>query len=233
MMLSKALEQHFSIRIGNPLRLRDYHKRDARIPLIYGHHDGGPEFKRPEQLETDKRKYRGAKVVLLVRDPRDVLVSSYFQKTKRNINFHGSLAEYLVAPVGSLRTNIAFYNIWLANRHIPEGFLLISYEEMRANPAEVLHRVLDFVGLDGISDQTIDRAVAYCAFENMKRREREGDFRTKSLSARDTSDEATFKLRVGKVGGYKAHLSAQQHAYVDRIIDSQLTTALARYHSSG
>ena len=231
MTLSKALERHFSISIRNPLRLRDYHRRNARIPLIYGHHDGGPEFKRPEQLDTDKRKYCSAKVIFLVRDPRDVLVSSYFQKTRRNIHFHGSLDEYLAEPVGGLLTNIAFYNIWMTNRHVPAGFLLVSYEEMRADPAAVVRGAFDFIGLGEIDERTIDQAVAYCAFEHMKRREEIGIYGAKSLSARDPSDETTFKLRQGNIGGYKEHFSARQQAYIDRLIDSELDSQLERYRS--
>jgi hypothetical protein len=233
MMISKATELHFGIRLDNPLKLRDYHRCDKRIPCIYAHHDGGPEFKRADDLETDKRGYRRSRVVLLARDPRDVLVSSFFQQTQRNINYRGTLETYVRGPVGGLRTIIAFYNIWARNAHVPKAFLLISYEEMRASPATILRQVLDFCGLSEIPDAQVEAAVEFCRFENMKRMEQEGRYATRSLSARHSGDERTFKMRKGKVGGYREHLSRQDRDWVDGLIEETLDpTMFARYHRS-
>lgn len=230
-MISKSLELHSGIVLKNPLKLRDYHKRDRRIPLIYAHHDGGPEFRRVEALETSKAVYRDSRVILLTRDPRDVLVSSYFQKTKRNVTYKGELADYVREPAGSLDTNIAFYNIWMEQRGVPRGFLLVTYEDMRVQPGNVLRQCLDFLGFSDIPDAIVDEAVEFCSFENMKRRERSTDGGTKSLSARNRGDAETFKMRKGKVGGYSDYLSAEELAYVNARIDALLTPELKRYHT--
>jgi Sulfotransferase domain len=46
-------------------------------------------------LETDKSRYRGTKVLYLIRDPRDVVVSCFFQATRRKKLFRGTLSEFI------------------------------------------------------------------------------------------------------------------------------------------
>ncbi|MBK1699662.1 sulfotransferase domain-containing protein [Thiococcus pfennigii] len=233
MMISKATELHYGITLDNPLRLRDYHGRNRQIPSIYVHHDGGPEFKRADELETDKGGYRQSRVVLLVRDPRDVLVSSFFQQTQRNVNYQGRLETYIRGPVGGLTTILAFYNIWARNAHVPKALLLITYEEMREAPAATLRKVLDFYALQEISDAEAEAAVEFCRFENMKEMEQQGRYATRSLSARRSADERTFKMRKGKVGGYREHLSPQDQIWVDGLIRETLDpTMFACYHTT-
>ena len=70
----------------------------------------------------------------MVRDPRDVLVSSYFQKKKRRNKYNGELFDYVHEEVGSLESLLRFYNIWARNRHIPKDFLLVRYEDMHEDP---------------------------------------------------------------------------------------------------
>src|SRR5690625_738019 len=159
LMISKALELHYGVRIDNPLKLRRYCRKVRGLPLILQHHDKGPEFQRVEELERDKSHYAKQKVIFLVRDPRDVTVAAYFQKTKRNINFAGSLKEYVYEPVGSIATNIEFYNIWARNRSVPKDVLLVAYEDVHADAVSELRRVIEFRRLRDITDGTPESAV--------------------------------------------------------------------------
>jgi len=59
------------------------------------------------------------KVMFFVRDPRDVLVSYFFQYTLRGDNaiandpgFDGSLSDFIRHPIGGLQSIVRFYNIW-------------------------------------------------------------------------------------------------------------------------
>lgn len=232
LLIGKTLQLHFDLRVRNLLRLRAMASKRRGIPYILQHHDGGPEFRRPEELIRDKSFYRDRKVVFLVRDPRDVLVSSYFQKVRRNNDYQGTLGDYVHEPVGGIETIIAFFNIWARNRDVPRDFLLVTYEDLHRDTHGELRRVIDFLGLAHVSDDTLAQAVEYSRFDNMRRIEAENQFGTSALSARDQSDETTYKTRKGEVGGYREHLAAAEIEYIDRAIDARLDPLYAHYRTS-
>lgn len=231
LLIGKALQVHFDLRVRNLLRLRSMASRRRGIPYILQHHDGGPEFRAPETLQRDKTFYRDRRVVFLVRDPRDVLVSSYFQKTRRNNDYEGTLAEYVHERVGGIETIVEFFNIWAQNRGVPRDFLLVTYEDLHRDTAGELRRVLDFLGLTGVSDTAIEAAVAYCRFDNMRSIEAENQLGTSALAARDRGDMSTYKTRKGEVGGYREHLSETDIEYIDGVIEARLDTFYGRYRS--
>nr|WP_301289179.1 sulfotransferase domain-containing protein [Natronocella acetinitrilica] len=222
LMIAKALEYHYGVTVNRPLKLRRFRQKVPGLPLILQHHDGGPEFQRAEALERDKSLYAGKKVIFLVRDPRDVTVSAYFQKTKRNINFEGSIEEYVYHPVGSIETNIAFYNIWAENRAVPSEFLLMTYEDLHEDAVRELRRAFELLGVDDISDETLQRAADECSFDNMRKMEATNALGSGRLAPRDAKDETTYKTREGRAGGYVKHLKPKEIAHIDKLIDERL-----------
>lgn len=232
LLIAKSLEGHYGIRRSNPLRLRDYHSWLRGIPYMHPHHDGGPEFLLPEEIERDKSAYRSSRVIFMVRDPRDVFVSSYFQKTKRNYDYEGSLADYLQERRGGIESIVMFYNIWAQNRDVPRDFLLVRYEDLHADTAGQLRRVLEFIGIPDVSDPVIRDAVAFCTFDNMRSLEAGNALGTSALSARDASDEETFKTRRGRIGGYVDYLDAASMERLNTYIDGNLDPLYSDYRES-
>ncbi len=228
-LLGRALELHYGIRLRKPLRLRSYSKPWRGIPYILQHHDGGPEFQYPEELETDKSAYAGKKVVFMVRDPRDVLVSSYFQKTKRNANYEGTMEEYAHERRGGIETIADFYSIWARNRHVPADFLLLTYEDLHADTAGELRKVLEFMGIHGVSDSVIHEAVEYGRFDNMRQMEARNAMGSSALEARNHDDPDSYKTRKGKVGGYGDYLQGEGLVHVEQVIQKQLDPFYDRY----
>lgn len=223
-MIGSAIKHHYGVDVRNPLDLGALHRRrPGDVPLMVAHHDGGPQHQFPEDIETDKGQYRDKRVLFLVRDPRDVLVSAYFQKTRRNISYAGELADFIDEARGSLRSNIRFYNIWADNRDVPEAFLLVTYEDLKARPREELRRVLDFIGLAAVSDDAVARAVDDGRFDNMRRLETANALGTGRLAPRDAADTDSYKTRRGVVGGYVDYLSPEQVAHVDAVIRDELS----------
>jgi len=231
LLIAKALELHFGVRVKNPLKLREYRSLRRGIPYMLAHHDGGPEFQLPEELETDKSFYSTRRVIFMVRDPRDVLVSSYFQKTKRNYNFEGSMSEYVKERRGGIETIIDFYNIWAQSRNVPKDFLLVRYEDMQEDTASELRRVLEFIGVEGVSEENIQKAVELCSFDNMRKLESDNAFKTNTLAPRDVNDPQTYKTRRGVVGGYKDYLHGENLDYVEEIIRQRLDLFFGDYVS--
>jgi hypothetical protein len=109
-------------------------------------------------------RYR--KVLYIVRDPRDLVLSYYnFQRRNRQIADDYPLANYvddfvnarlISADWGSWGENVAS---WLYTRHHHNGFLLMRYEDMKANTNQELQRIATFLGLKptpGRIQQAID-----------------------------------------------------------------------------
>lgn len=214
-MVGRALQQHYGVEVPSLLELGDFGDKHRDIPHIFVAHDDDVGFKRPEQLSPTKRRYRRKKVVLLVRDPRDAIVSYYFHQTKRQRFFQGSLAEFVRQPRGGLETLMRYYRIWNDNRSVPRDFLLVRYEDMKRDPAGELRRVLDFMGLSAITAAEIDDAVAFASFDNMRALEEKDALGSRKLRPGKPGEFTTYKTRKGAVGGFVEHFDGATLAHVD------------------
>jgi hypothetical protein len=56
-------------------------------------------------------------------------------------------------------------------------------------------------------------ALDFSRFENMQKLEAAGAFDSKILQPGDVRDPESFKVRRGKVGGYREYLSAEDQKY--------------------
>jgi hypothetical protein len=222
-MISRVMQCHFSLGDANAITLEELANHHPAIPRMLATHDDTPQFKKPEELETSKSKYRHKKVVFLVRDPRDVLVSSFFQKTKRKKVYDKQLSNYVYEAVGSFDSIIRYYNIWAANRHVPKQFLLVRYEDMRADPQKELRRVINFLGLADIPDNVIEEAVEYASFENMRQMEAADRFGSGRLRAKNPTDQESFKTRKGKVAGFRDYLSQTEIEHLNAKMEKELS----------
>ena len=171
-----------------------------------------------DRLPTDKTEYAIKKVIFVVRDIRDVLVSSYFQATRRTNKFRGPISDFIRSDRFGVKKVATFYNIWHRNRHVPQDFLLLSYEEMHANAEAALAEALRFMGVDEIDSYTLKEAVTFASFNNMKKMEADGYFKDPRMQPTDANDEESFKVRKGVVGGYAAYLSEADIQYIDKIV---------------
>ena len=224
LMIGKAFEEHFNLGNANILELHQLAALHPDIPKILVTHDDGPQWKMPDDLVESKKKYKNKKVIFLVRDPRDVLVSSYFQKKKRRNKYNGELFDYVHEEVGSLESLLRFYNIWARNRDIPKDFLLVRYEDMHEDPKRELRRVLDFLDLKEVSNDVIAEAVRFTSFENMRKMELADKFKSTRLRPLDKEDKESYKTRKGKVGGFIDYLSRENIEYINRKMNEELSS---------
>ena len=223
LMLGRALTLHFKLADADLLELETLAARDPRIPHLCFSHDGPANLHTAGQIHAQsKQEYAGKPVILLVRDPADIIVSYYFEYTRRRQKFNpsqfqafdGNLSTFLRQEQGGLDSIIAFYQNWVARRHLPTPFLLVRYEDMHANTARVLRQVLTFIGLPEVAEETIATAVDYGRFDNMRHLEQKNGLDSERLQPGDPNDPESYKTRHGKVGGYVDYLSPADLAYV-------------------
>lgn len=193
------------------------------IELAYTHDGSAHNEKRHlNDLDWDKSPYRDSNVVLLVRDPRDVVVSGFFQTTKRTGAFNGTMSDFVKDVHHGIAKTVTFMQTWEKNLSVPKKLLLISYEEMHEDTVAVLRKVADFYGYTELPTSKIQETVDYARFENMQRMERnrvlEKDYGGK-LRPRDLNDISTYKTRKGKVGDYVNAMSAEDVQFCDQVME--------------
>lgn len=218
-LVGKVLCEQFGLDEAKLFKTQGLCRAAGILPTKFVHDGiGGVTGIKWYQQERDKSRFKDKKVALLVRDPRDVVVSSYFQATKRMHAYEGSMQEFIRDECFGIRTIVTMYEIWQENRNVPRDFLLLRYEDMHRDPAGCLRSLLAFMGLEHPDEEAIAAAVRYGAFENLRRLESSESFEHK-MSPGDRGDEESYKVRKGKVGGYVDYLSTDDIAFVEQVID--------------
>src|SRR5438094_5144311 len=165
-----------------------------------------------------KKELRRAKIVLLVRDPRDCFVSLYVQMTRRD---PGAPAQFKRKTVSELlrdkkfgiRAIVRTMNAWLNEFSARDDFAIIRYESLREAPAENFRSLLAFLGETAPDMSIFQDAVDFSRFDNMQKLEAAGAFDSKILRPGDVRDPESFKVRRGKIGGYREYLSTKDQLY--------------------
>ena len=160
---------------------------------------------------TSRWRYKRGKVLFLARDPRDVVVSHFYQVTKRSKNpfIFNSISEFVKDDILGFKRIIHFYNLWQINKDIPEDFLLVSYEKLINHGIEELQKINDFLEIN-ISEDSIR-----CIYEKStanKMREKEINNQLEGFNNFGKNINQ-LKVRKAKVGGYKCELSKEDIKY--------------------
>jgi hypothetical protein len=179
-------------------------------------------------------------VLLIARNPLDIAVSWFFQFTKRQSAHKQELINHFIEhPIDrrsvqmwefvrhsdiGLPFLVDYLNTWERNLAALERSAMIRYEDLRAEPADTLKRVIAVMG-DSFSDAEIAEAVAFGSFDNLRELESRGFFRQGGMKLRDRDDPNTFKVRRGKVGGYRDYFTPEQQAELEAIVIERLSPA--------
>ena len=216
---TRAYLDGFSMAVG-PVVVRFDHGKGTWVPAPVP----------ANRLMIDAKTYGGKKVIFLVRDPRDVLVSSWYHVTYRDNAYRDDLSTFIRDEHLGIAKIIAYLNLWMAQQHVPTDFLLVRYEDLHTEPQSVLSSVLTFLSID-VDEDIINRAVEASAFDRMKKAEQAGKIDEPWMRSGKGSGrvEESMKVRKGKIGSYREELSPEDVAYVDQVIRDTLTQELP-YH---
>lgn len=229
LMIGKALDEHYQLGIANPMELGRMHALHRDIPRIRVTHE---HAHRAETIEPGKQRFRDKTVVFLVRDPRDVVVSMYFEASRRSTLFAGELGDFIRQRVGGLDAIIDYYNVWADSAQVPQRFAMVRYEDLHRTPATVLAAVLDTMGLP-VGPAAIDAAIGFSKFDNMRKLEATNALQSDRLRPGSAADAESFKTRKGKIGGYREYMSPADLDYVNTRIAARLSTHYAEYRTPG
>jgi len=115
-------------------------------------------------------------------------------------------------------------NLWAAEKHTLSNLLIVRYEDLKATPEATLTKIMDFLN-SPTDEQTIAQAVEFSSFENMKKLESSGTFLLSGgrMLPGDRNNPDSFKVRKGKVGGFREHFSTAQIEQIETMINQQLS----------
>ena len=229
-MLSRAYQLKGGLEATELLDFDNLKRLDSGLPAVFFTHDN---YLRDYTGNWDsKSHFEGKRIVLLVRDPRDVAVSQYFQwqfrmrPNKKFINDYPSHGadittwEFVQNPRVGVPRIVDFFNTWA--RAIPEheNVLVVRYEDMRAKPGQVLSQILEFTGTS-ISAEHLRDAVDFADYDNMKKMEQNKFFRGSGARVKpgDENNPQSFKVRKAKVGGFKDYFSDDQCGELEEMIE--------------
>jgi hypothetical protein len=236
-MISRYYQLMYSIPEQLLLGFTNYHRRNPEIPKIFFTHDN---YIKDYTGEFDsKASFYPKKVVLLVRNPKDIAVSQYFQwqhrmrpakKRLNNYPAHGTdvpAFDFVMDENVGLPGIIDYLNLWAREADSVQDLLVVRYEDMRKDPDKALKGVMEFIHGKPSDDDAIASAVEYSSVENMRKLEEKNVFWLAGgrMKPGKKGDPNTYKVRRAKVGGYKDYFNVDEAAQIDELVSKELSTS--------
>jgi len=235
-MISRYYQLAYKLPDNLLMGFDNFHRMNKDVPQIFFTHDN---YLRNYTGNVDSKKdFYHKKTIFLVRKPQDVAVSQFFQwkyrmrpakKSMNNYPAHDadvSIYDFVKDPNQGLGHIIDFMNDWARDLENIQQLMVVRYEDLRTQPQREMERIVEFLGMQP-SEELLRDTVEFASVENLRKKEQENYFwRSGSrVTARDSKNPDSFKVRKGKVGGYKDYFDDAQVAQLDAMVDAQLLPA--------
>lgn len=156
------------------------------------------------------------RVIYVVRDPRDVILSQYHYHRKRRVIDDQFPLEIFVdrflagetCSYGSWAENVS---TWLMTRRNDPRFLLLRYEDMIADTADELAKIASFMGIAATRERLL-QAVERSSADNMRKLEKEHSHM--SSMTKSSRQDLPF-VRSASKGGWKSGLPETEVAKIE------------------
>ncbi|XP_028281407.1 sulfotransferase family cytosolic 2B member 1-like isoform X1 [Parambassis ranga] len=170
----------------------------------------------PASFHTSK-----AKVINVLRNPKDVLVSSYyFHQMASFLEDPGTFEEFMEKFLDGR----VLFGKWTdhvkswKNTELGDRIMYVTYEEMVQDLPAALRRMSDFLGRN-LSEEVIQKIAENCSFKTMKA----NNMSNFSLVPKQYMDnDRSHFLRKGITGDWKNHFSPEQLARFKSAIEKEL-----------
>jgi len=243
-MISRLYQMRYGLPESKLINTDEFARKIPGIPRLaatnaYYSYEG--EVGRLLAAGAPDNPLRHKPVLFLARNPIDIAVSWYHQFTKRQSRAKGELINHWIAhPVDKhtvkmwdfvrysdigLPSLIEYQNTWARNVAGLERGMLIRYEDLRAAPVPTLRAVTRLMG-ENFSDEEIRAAVEWGSFENLQKLETSGTFSQGGMKLVNANDPSTYKVRRGKVGGYREDFDERQVAELEALVRANILPEL-------
>lgn len=249
-MLSRLYQQRLGLRSDFTVKTDELALGDPNAPRILatnGYYSYEGVIGEALAVGAPPSPLREKKIVLLARNPCDIAVSWYNQFTKRQSSAKQELINaFIPHPIDrktielwdfvrhsdiGLPCLIEFLNTWEARVAKLEHAIIVRYEDLRTDTLGELRRITALLD-DSFSEEELRETVEWTSFDNMRRLEARGHFRSGGVQLIDPKDAATRKVRRGEIGGYANDFSTEQVRELEELMASRLSPTLG-YGTAG
>ena len=174
----------------------------------------------PEFFKNIREQNNVPRVIVVMRNPKDTLVSYYhFYRANAALgNFSGSFQNFFKIFEAKKLNHGDFFDHTIAwcTHPLKGEFLYLTYEDMKENPEYEIDRICKFLGKTLSKDQ-IDRIIKYSSFDQMKKNPMAQLSDNKSIDA-----SISPYVRKGKVGDWKSLMKVAESEKIDRLCREKL-----------
>lgn len=216
------LSKYFYLNFNRPegLDFRSFFK-NKKIPRIGFTHCEAHKKNKFTEVKIIVKKFYEKKVIFLYRDPRDVIVSHYFQYTKKDFQYNKdvekkiTLSDFIRHPKLGISRIVYFMNFVYEQKDFFNKFIMISYEDCQKDAFVCFNKILNFLDIKNINENCLKEAIQESSFSKMKKVESQNELNDERLKPTDVNDAESYKVRKGKIGGYKEYLNSEDISYVN------------------
>jgi hypothetical protein len=227
-MLRKALTMVYGLdEAAIPRILSDWRFRQpfTGVPAIgVTHHMPLFNVESYRDMTIDLGMFRRRNVVLLVREPKDMLVSLYMHNVYRETTplYQGNLESMVYSDVYGIEKFLKYYVAWHAQRAVPQALMVLRYEDLLNDTETRLGEALEFLKIPRVDRALVREVVAYGSFKNMRKLERTQEVKLRALAPPAHPREEAFQVRKGLVGDHVNHLAIETIRYIDHRVEADL-----------
>ncbi|XP_074655746.1 sulfotransferase 1C2-like [Tubulanus polymorphus] len=163
---------------------------------------------------------RNAKIIYVLRNPKDTLVSFYHFYKSCSVfgNFPGSWDDFFQLFLHKKLFCGDFYDhvlSWWNQRH-RDNILFLKYEDMVTDPKSNILKICAFLGKT-LSDDKIDNIIKQTSFESMR-----DNPMTDYSQLKEQDNKICPFMRKGKIGDWKNFFTDEQCKIIDKIHENRL-----------
>jgi alcohol sulfotransferase len=241
-MISRLYQRKYHIQDNEIIEHDNFHAVNSSIPVFFFSMSNYIADVRP--IKGEHSPFQRKKLIFLARHPADTAVSHYFQlcgRTNQDLldvkrlpaNLSGTpIHEFMTNSDYGLPSVIRYMNRWAEALESHPQHLLLRYEDIRARPEFWLERTSEFLG-ESFSQDEIEDAVEFASFNKLKEKERANYFQNSRIQARDAQNLESYKVRRGKVGGYRDYFKDEEIAWIDQLVEQELNQIYGYKRAAG
>ncbi|XP_067947746.1 sulfotransferase 1E1-like [Watersipora subatra] len=191
------------------------------------------------RLDVLPAEFRKGKTVVVVRNPKDACVSMYYYEknlsskldpalaTLSTLAFEDYIQDYMYSkdlPYGSYFD----YTEYVWSLRDEPNVLLVFYEDMKLNPAEVIQKVNEFMGTNR-SPELVQQIAEATDIKKMRKAKEEAkpseamqklteQMQIKDFDSKDMNKVMAHMYRKGEIGDWKNHFTVAQNEAFDAVL---------------